>query len=464
MSFRFAVNCQLDRCRNHPMTAPLSLPYHTDNSELFSRLSQLPQALWLDSQGSGRHDLIMAMPRVFCHWSGNRANWSGTHPEGLAGLDAFAAARALQTAWKDRAATLPDSPFQGGIAGFWGYDCATADAPPLTSSFPDAAWGWYDWFIVVDHQRRQTRLVFLDSCLPATREAVMTCLASPLPRSEPFRLQAPFAAETPLERYASDVRRILDYIHAGDCYQVNYTQAFTAPCSGSGWAAYRELRRHSKSPYAAFLSYPFGDIICLSPEQFLEIRAGHVHSKPIKGTRPRFPGDPALDAAAAQALLASAKDRAENIMITDLLRNDIGQHAETGSVAVEALCALESFSLVHHLVSTITARLKNGSHPFDLFRDAFPGGSITGAPKHRAMEIIRELEATPRSVYCGSIGYLAADGSLETNIAIRTLVCANGHITAWAGGGITADSVWEDEYQECFNKIGGIIRTLEAMR
>lgn len=444
------------------MSTHQHIPYEPDNSALFSRLEGLPWAVWLDSQGSERWEIMSALPCASYYRENGQTAQSG--PAALPDSP-FPAARALFQAMQTQdglPGELVQLPFHGGILGYWGYSAANPE--PLDSLMPPAAFGWYNWFITIDHEQKQSHLIFRDACPPATRQAVLTALATPAPLKD-FRLTEAFAGATSQERYSRDIQTILDYIHAGDCYQVNYTQAFSAPYTGSPWAAYRALRADSRSPYSAYMSLPFGHVLSLSPEQFLEVnKDGVVQTKPIKGTRPRFPGDPVRDAAEAQALLASPKDRAENVMITDLLRNDLGIHAIPGSVKVEKLCALESFSLVHHLVSTITARLRPGSHPLELLRDAFPGGSITGAPKKRAMEIIAELESTPRSVYCGSIGYMSADGRLNTSIAIRTLVCRDGLIRAWAGGGITADSVWEDEYQECLNKIGGLLQRLEAMQ
>ncbi|HEX4869396.1 MAG TPA: anthranilate synthase component I family protein, partial [Moraxellaceae bacterium] len=243
----------------------------------------------------------------------------------------------------------------------------------------------------------------------------------------------------------------------------NYAQAFRATCAGSGPAALERLLATSNAGHAAWLALPEGEVLSLSPELFLRVRDGHITTRPIKGTAPRA-GAPEADAALRHELEASAKNRAENLMIVDLLRHDIGQHAETGSVRVERLFEVESLPQVHHLVSTVTGRLRPGSTAVDLVRDCFPGGSITGAPKKRAMEIIAELEDTPRSVYCGSIGFIGADGAVELNIAIRTLLRQGDVLHAWAGGGIVADSECDAEYEECFHKIGALLRALEAMR
>jgi para-aminobenzoate synthetase component 1 len=221
------------------------------------------------------------------------------------------------------------------------------------------------------------------------------------------------------------------------------------------------LRRTNPAPYSAFLDLPFAQVLCSSPERFLTLRGDRVETKPIKGTRPRAT-DPALDAALAEDLARSAKDRAENVMIVDLLRNDLGKCCVPGSVRAEPLFAIESFASVHHLVSTVTGRLAPGRHAADLIRACFPGGSITGAPKHRAMQIIEAIEPHRRGVYCGCIGYLGFDGTMDLNIAIRTLLCTGEQIYAWAGGGIVADSAVESEYQESFDKAAALLAILEA--
>lgn len=444
----------------------LPIPYQADNSALFSRLQKLPGAVWLDSQGLAEGaDIISALPSSHYYQSAGRRHGDGDLATNWQGLAPFDAAKALFEQEKAKHPSTPalsELPFQGGIIGYWSYDAAPLSPQAAPGQMPEAAFGWYDWFIVAEHRSQKTQLVFLEGCAQATRDQVKQFISG-AEQPEHFQLEQTFSAETSRKIYQQHIQRILDYIRAGDCYQVNYAQAFSATYTGSPWAAYKRLRQGSRSPYSAYLNTPFGQVLSLSPEQFLAVDQGRIQSQPIKGTRPRVAGDPVADAAQAQALLSSAKDRAENVMITDLLRNDLGQHAQTGSVRVDKLCELQSFSLVHHLVSTISARLQPGSHMLDLLRDAFPGGSITGAPKRRAMEIIAELEPTPRSVYCGSIGYISQHGRMDMNIAIRTLVCQDGRIRAWAGGGITADSKAGEEYQECLNKIGGILRTLEAM-
>jgi para-aminobenzoate synthetase component 1 len=259
--------------------------------------------------------------------------------------------------------------------------------------------------------------------------------------------------------YEQAFARLQRYIHDGDCYQANFAQRFSARICGEPWAAYRRLRGLSPTPYSAYLNYPFGQVLSASPEQFLTLEGGSVVTRPIKGTRPRG-ASRAADEALATELRLSAKERAENLMIVDLLRNDLGKSCRPGSVRVPRLFALETFASVHHLVSEVTGELREGLHALDLLRGCFPGGSITGAPKRRAMQIIDELEPDRREVYCGTIGCLGFDGTMRTNIAIRTALWRGDRLSYWAGGGIVADSDVAAEYRETLVKADAFFRLL----
>ncbi|HEY5622199.1 MAG TPA: aminodeoxychorismate synthase component I, partial [Gammaproteobacteria bacterium] len=262
----------------------------------------------------------------------------------------------------------------------------------------------------------------------------------------------PIASNFDRETYGDAFNRIQEHIRAGDCYQVNLTQRFSAEVRGDSWQAYELLRTVNPAPYSAYISTPSGDLLSSSPERFLRVAGQRVESRPIKGTRPRAASS-AQDELLTSELRSSRKDRAENVMIVDLLRNDLGKTCEPGSVWVAALCDVESFANVHHLVSTVRGELARDTHAVDVLRGCFPGGSITGAPKVRAMEIIESLEPHRRGVYCGAIGYIGFDGAMDTNIAIRTLLRNGDRLYAWAGGGIVADSDAESEYQESLAKV-----------
>ncbi|WP_298447304.1 aminodeoxychorismate synthase component I [uncultured Marinobacter sp.] len=287
-----------------------------------------------------------------------------------------------------------------------------------------------------------------------------------------WKMISPFKPRQPAEEFINGVGVIKDYINAGDCYQVNLSQEFQGCYQGTPWAAFQALAEANPTPYSAFLKTDSGSVLSISPERFLEIRGRTVKTSPIKGTRPRGT-TPSDDMAYAAELEASEKDRAENLMIVDLLRNDLSVHAAAGSVSVDSLFALESYRNVHHLVSHIRAELAEGVSPMQVLFDAFPGGSITGAPKIRAMEIIRELEPHWRGPYCGSVFYRGLDGTLDSNIAIRTMLCEKekakgqaqeqGSIRCWGGGGIVADSDPESEYQETLTKVKPLMDFLENL-
>ncbi len=287
------------------------------------------------------------------------------------------------------------------------------------------------------------------------------CLAPPPPSPGTALQFEGLRSSFTREAYEGVVQRALEYIEAGDIYQVNLSQRFQVACPGDPFDVYLCLRAHSPAPFGAYLRFPGFDVLSSSPERFLryEPRDRSIETRPIKGTRPRAAAHDD-DRALAQELLASEKDRAENVMIVDLERNDLGRVAEVGSVTVTSLFELESFATVHHLTSTVRARLGPDRDIVDLLRATFPGGSITGTPKIRAMEIIDELEPVARGVYTGAIGYIGFDGSMELNIAIRTIVTKGGQAFFHAGGGIVADSEPALEYEETLHKSAAMARVL----
>ncbi|MBN1237673.1 MAG: aminodeoxychorismate synthase component I [Gammaproteobacteria bacterium] len=358
-------------------------------------------------------------------------------------------------------------PFRGGAIGYFAYDLGRRfeRLPSIAAAdidVPDMAVGLYDWAVIVDHEQRRSWLVGegRDRRTFADWDRLLDAVqpTDALSRA-PFEVVSAVRSSFDRAGYAAAFDRVKSHIRAGDCYQVNLTQRFDAGVRGDPWYAYMKLRWLNPAPFAAYLSLPDCSVLSSSPERFLRVRDGHVETKPIKGTRRRS-SDPAEDAALAEELRSSAKDRAENVMIVDLLRNDLGKHCAAGSIRATKLFDVESFANVHHLVSTVEGRLAAGRHALDLFRGAFPGGSITGAPKLRAMEIIEALEPQRRGVYCGAIGYVGFDGNMDTNIAIRTLVQHGERIYAWAGGGVVADSEVESEYQESLTKAEAMLAVL----
>jgi para-aminobenzoate synthetase component 1 len=371
-------------------------------------------------------------------------------------------------------------PFTGGAIGWLGYGLRRGierlpSAPPDPLDQPDAWLAVYDAALVFDHARRTVFKVTAPASLPrvqaearagergadlerALRQARRPG-RPPVAGGAPARVEARPA--TSRDDYLACVRRVLDLIAAGDLYQVNLSHRISCAPGPAPIDLFLTLMRRNPAPFAAYLDSGDLQIVCASPERFVALRDGVAVSSPIKGTRPRG-ATPEADERLARELLLSAKDRAENVMIADLVRNDLGRVCAPGSVRAETLCGLESFATVHHLVSTISGRMRHDRDRLDLLRALFPGGSMTGAPKIRAMEVIAELEGEERGVYSGSIGYLSRDGGLDFNIVIRTIVCGGGRADLRVGGGIVADSDPEDEYRETLDKARALLDALGA--
>ncbi|MGA7749810.1 MAG: aminodeoxychorismate synthase component I, partial [Gallionella sp.] len=321
----------------------------------------------------------------------------------------------------------------------------------------------YDWALVLDHRLQTARLVSYQRFAETTEllpQILQRLQNSPTLPADTFRVQGKITSNFTPDSYAAAFARVQDYLRAGDCYQINLAQRFSAAATGDALGAYLALRRLSPAPYSAFLNLPQARILCASPERFLRVQNGSVETRPIKGTRPRS-SDMPQDRKLAEDLLSDPKDRAENLMIVDLLRNDLGKNCVPGSVRVPKLFELESFANVHHLLSTVEGRMAEGRDALDVLRDCFPGGSVTGAPKLRAMQIIEQLEPHRRDIYCGAIGYVGFDGNMDSNIVIRTLVYSGGEVRCWAGGGIVADSDVEAEYQETMDKASAMLKLLQ---
>jgi len=435
------------------VTLAVELTPAPDPLDTCARFTGLPHLCFLDSSARGplgRYSFLTAEPIA-------RVGADG---------DPLAAARALLAPHQHPAlAGLP--PFQGGIAGYlayeWGAEQERARRPRGAGEVPDAGLGLYDWVIAWDHVEGRAWIVaWGKERLAWVRERLNTAARTP---SAVLHLPPPSSIVSNFTRpeYEAAVARIRDYIAAGDVYQVNLAQRFRTSFAGAPLGLYGRVRARNPAPFGAYLALGDLTIASISPERFLRLdgAARTVEARPIKGTRPRGVR-PAEDAALAAALTTSEKDRAENVMIVDLLRNDLGKVCRLGSVLVPELYALESHPTVHHLVSTVTGVLADGADEFDLVRAAFPGGSVTGAPKIRAMEIIAELERAPRGVYCGAIGYISATGAMDMNIPIRTVVLQDGVATFHAGAGIVWDSDAPAEYDETLAKARALIDALTS--
>ena len=355
----------------------------------------------------------------------------------------------------------PALPFTGGAVGFFGYELCTQleklprSRPDDLPEIPDCEFAFYDSLIAHHHASNRTWLVANPvATTPAFTllARLRTTLIPPPPSSPPHPVNPVHSASNfTAASYTDAIARIKAYIASGDVYQVNLTQRFETPLPCPPYALYQRLRARSPAPFATYLNFGPVQIVSSSPERFLTLRENRLETRPIKGTRPRS-ADPITDAVLAAELLASEKDRAELLMIVDLERNDLGRVCDYGSVRVDDLWRLESHPTVHHLVATVSGQLRPGLDIIDCVRASFPGGSITGAPKIRSMEIIDELEPHRRHVYTGAIGYIGFDGNADLNIAIRTITCVKNHAYYHVGGGIVWDSIPAAEYQETLDK------------
>ena len=463
-----------------------------------TRLAELPHLAFFDSAQNhpslGRYSFIAADPFEWvCSRGGCTQVSSEERPREPA--DPFLVLQErLKNYRAEPLAGLP--PFQGGAAGLFGYDlCHHLERLPRPRfdefETPELAIGLYDWVVAFDHSANRAWLIstgFPESSTDRRRRRaerraaqVRSLLNSPGPQPQHLLANGKRSSErlpvTKLTRqwevpnfakltsnfsheaYLAAIQRAIDYIYAGDCFQVNLAQRLLYPAESSPLELYARLRERNPATFSGYFDLGRFALASASPERFVRVERGEVETRPIKGTRPR--GDtPEEDERRKAELLQSAKDWAENIMIVDLLRNDLGRVCAYGSVQVPAVCRLESYRYVHHLVSEVRGRLRPGLGPLDLLRAAFPGGSVTGAPKIRAMEIIAELEPTARGPYCGSLGYIGFDGSMDTSIMIRTFTIGRGWVQFPVGGGIVADSEPQREYEETWHKAEGLLKAL----
>lgn len=457
------------------------------------RLSGLPYRAFLDSalpsEALGRYSFLSADPVALVRSTGSLTQvrqvargGAWTRVEG----DPLAAADALLAPFRgDAVGNLP--PFQGGAIGYLGYDWgATLERVPRPRiderHAPDVVLGIYDWVIAWDHTagrawivstgipgeegtrqaRAAARLSFVKARLantpPAERAGARAAKRGAAP-SYPVPDTPGVRSNFTRDGYLDAVSRVIDYVHAGDIFQANLSQRLEAPLTASPFTLYSRLRERNPGPFSAYLEFDDVIVASASPERFVRVTGDRVEARPIKGTRPRGI-EPEHDAALALALAHSDKDRAENVMIVDLLRNDLSRVCRPGTVSAPDLFALEHYATVHHLVSTVVGDLASTCDAADLLRAAFPGGSITGAPKVRAMQVIAELEPTRRGVYCGSIAYWSLTGALDASIAIRTFEISGDTAYFQVGGGIVADSDPEEEYRETLDKARGLVAAL----
>ena len=486
------TNAKIWHLQNVPsswIVKPLSVeipPYH-----LFSAFKEEASPFFLDSGNDykelGGYSYIGSSPFLEATAYSNQLElfWPNRSHREIIPLEKSECFDFLDDAHSKYKALHSPFPFSGGAVGFLSYDLKNEiEALPNFAEndlkLPLWRFAWYDGIVIYDHAQRN---YWLTACgidengtchtdlAQARIERLEQLLYSFVPEQPP-ELDAhddptthPHATINPSvshEQYLADLKRVIDYIYAGDIYQANLTQRFSMAWDGDAWQLYSQLHRQNPSPFAAFLPYKDFQVLCSSPERFIQILPdGKIETRPIKGTRPR--GDsPSEDQLQAAELQNSAKDRAELTMIIDLERNDLGRICEFGTVKVRDLIALEKYPTVWHLASTITGQLLKGLRPSEIIQAVFPGGSITGAPKIRAMEIIEEMEPYKRGLYTGSIGYMGFDGAWDLNIVIRTIFLKDGQAFINVGGGIVADSIPESEYYETLDKAKALFRVLKG--
>ncbi|MEQ1599385.1 MAG: aminodeoxychorismate synthase component I [Methylotenera sp.] len=459
------------------------IPYHHDSAQLFERIQHLPWPMFLDSgqmldastgkPGSqyGRYDIIVFEPFITLVTRGKVTTITQNGEVQTSEEDPFLLLKNLLQRYPvpktDPRFAGGGLPFAGGAVGYFGYDLARRieklqSKAIVVEEIPEMMVGLYDSAIVVDHREQRSFLV--SHGFNAETDEKWRALQANI--HEPsrayilntFEVKAPVISNLSEQQYGQAFAKIKAYITAGDCYQVNLAQRFSAEVTGDSWQMYKKLREISPAPFMAFMDFPLNEkehekerfqVLSNSPERFIQIAGNHVETRPIKGTRPRS-SNPEEDLANSNGLLTSEKDKAENLMIVDLLRNDLSKSCE--KVQVNQLFQLQSFANVHHLVSIIVAKLKVGKTAVDVLRSCFPGGSITGAPKLRSMQIIEELEPHRRGIYCGTIGYIGFDSNMDTNIAIRTAIVCKNKLSFYAGGGIVSDSDELKEYTETLDK------------
>ena len=433
-------------------------------SSILKKLEVLFGCIYLQNNGS---PIIAVLPESYCiaeqkklqSYSRN-AEFNYTNSQEIKSLTDFVEFSNLNSTQK--LSNNLNSHFNGGYIGFFDYNFS-AYQQNISTKFkkqPTFYLGKYTSYLSFEHG--EWFFYSTESHAAELYLLIQNTISRKQHHQVPFQLKTPCQARWEKRQYQHAFNQVQNYITAGDCYQINLTQAFTAHAQGPLLDIAHDVWQLTDAPYSGYLKINDFELLSCSPELFIEFKENReLVTKPIKGTMPRF-ADPVLDQRSKQILTESKKDQAENVMIVDLLRNDLSKYAKIGSVKTPKLFEIESFNQVHHMVSEVTATLKDDVNPLDVLLSALPGGSITGAPKIRAMQIIEELEAMPRGAYCGSMGYFNFDGTGSWNILIRSIQKYQDELSLWAGGGITIASNCDAEYQECFDKVSAILDLLNT--
>jgi para-aminobenzoate synthetase component I len=442
------------------------LPYVSDSSIYFEAIANDPWSCYLDSgiqddldeniSDKSRYDIIVSHPFIKIIADESTVSIEENNLKKITKENPFNVLEGILANFNIEETSLP---FTGGALGYFSYELSQSSIKNNKDhvGMPLMMIGIYDWALIVDHQEK-TACIASHLINKDTKDYLTTLtkkLKSVKPNNQLFKINSNIKSLLNFEAYDLMVNKILSFIKEGDVYQVNISNKYIVSCEGNSWTGYKKLREINRAPFMAYFHFDDFDILCGSPERFIQSHSKRVETRPIKGTEPRDI-NPIKDKENAEKLLASEKDRAENLMIVDLLRNDLSKNCIPGSVNVKALCELKSYSNVHHLESIIEGVLKPYSTLTKLLKDCFPGGSITGTPKKRSMEIISDLEPHRRDIYCGSIGYIGFNHNMDTNIAIRTLVRKDNNIHFYSGGGIVAQSNSKNEFDEISFKASNI--------
>ena len=438
------------------------LAYQPDATRLFENIAHLPWSQLLDScqtdHSRARYDILVADPVYkLISQNGETTVFNRNNQTIESTQDPFVLLHKYSSLYQIKDNELP---FYGGAVGYLGYDLLPVDSEdnrPALLDMPDLAFGIYEWSIINDHKLQKTFFVSVDEKIRPDELFANSLINKDT--NQPGLSIKHLQNSCNEQQYAEIFQRIQHYLTEGDCYQVNFARCFYSQCEGNAWASYKQLRTSNPVPFGAYLNLPFAKILSCSPERFIKVRGNRVETCPIKGTSPRSDNNK-QDLKLQEQLANSSKDKAENLMIVDLLRNDLGKSCLPGSIKVPELFNIEAFPTVFHMVSTVTGTRKEQLTALDVLQNSFPGGSITGAPKKRAMQIIQELETFKRQLYCGSIGYISFNGNIDTNIAIRTLVSDGKQLVFWAGGGIVSDSQPDQEFAETIDKARAFLSML----
>lgn len=449
----------------------ISLPYVSDSSIYFEAIANDPWSCYLDSgiqndldeniSDKSRYDIIVSHPFIKIIADESSVSIEENNLKKFTKENPFNVLEGILANFETQETSLP---FTGGALGYFSYELSQSliNKNKDHVGMPLMMIGIYDWALIVDHQEKTACIA--SHLLNKDTKDYLTKLTEKLKNQKPdnqsFKINSDVKSLLNFEAYDHIVNKILSFIKEGDVYQINISNKYIVSCEGDSWTGYKKLREINRAPFMAYFHFDDFDILCGSPERFIQSHNNYVETRPIKGTEPRDI-NPINDKKNAEKLLASEKDRAENLMIVDLLRNDLSKNCIPGSVNVKALCELKSYSNVHHLESIIEGVLKPHSTLAKVLKDCFPGGSITGTPKKRSMEIISDLEPHRRDIYCGSIGYIGFNHNMDTNIAIRTLVRKDNNIHFYSGGGIVAQSNSKNEFDEISFKASNIRKWID---